>query len=193
MPGQAVLESAQGPSDGQLVRTLREDRDVTAFETLMKRYQRPIYGFIRRQVGDRSRADELFQETFVRVYSHIATCHDPDSFRPWAFAIAANLCRNEMRQQGRTVPQSGARLEGTPGAAPDPERQAISAETRRRIEEALQAMVPAQREVFILYHFTQLSYDEIATVLNVPVGTVKSRMNAALGRLRTDLEALREG
>jgi RNA polymerase sigma-70 factor, ECF subfamily len=193
MPGQDVPGSAQGPSDGQLVRALREERDVTAFETLMKRYQRPIYGFIRRQIGDRSRADELFQETFVRVYSQIATCHNPDSFRPWAFAIAANLCRNEVRQQGRAVPSSGPRLDGTPGQAPDPEREAMSAETRRRIEEALQAMIPAQREVFILYHFTQLSYDEIAAVLNVPLGTVKSRMNAALGRLRTELEALREG
>ncbi len=180
-------------SDQQLVLALREERNVMAFEVLLRRYQRPIYGFILRQVGDRGRAEELFQETFLRVYSKIETCRTPEAFRPWAFSIAANLCRNETRRQEVRAGERGhgdAAERPSPGLTP--EGGAIRAETRRQIEAALASLVPAQREVFILYQYSQLSYDEIAQVLEVPVGTVKSRMNAALTKLREQLLALRE-
>jgi len=182
-------------TDGALVSALQRERDVMAFEMLMKRYQRPIFGFILRQLGDRSRAEEVFQETFLRVYDKIDTCRDPNAFKPWAFTIAANLCRNETRRQQvrRGERPSGDGVEArAPSTGPSPEGAAMASESRREIERALQSLPDAQREVFVLYHYTRLSYEEIASVLEVPLGTVKSRMNAALTALRSLLVGLKE-
>jgi RNA polymerase sigma-70 factor (ECF subfamily) len=180
--------------DGRLVKLLRDEGNIMAFEMMMKRYQQPIFGFILRQVGDRAKAEDLFQETFLRIYNRIDSCKKPDSLKPWAFAIASNICRNETRrQQVRRGEQVREQMNGHAGAGPDPEGSAMAAETRRKIEHALQELPDAQREVFILYHYTRLSYDEIAEALEVPIGTVKSRMNAALTRLRDLLAELRKG
>lgn len=182
-------------TDGALVSALQRERDVMAFEMLMKRYQRPIFGFILRQLGDRSRAEEVFQETFLRVYDKIDTCRDPNAFKPWAFTIAANLCRNEARRQQvrRGERPSGDGVEArAPASGPSPEGAAMASESRRAIERALQSLPDAQREVFVLYHYTRLSYEEIASVIEVPIGTVKSRMNAALTALRSLLVGLKE-
>jgi RNA polymerase sigma-70 factor, ECF subfamily len=193
IPGGIMSTQDSAKTDGELVVALRQERSVMAFEMLLKRYQRPIYGFIMRQLGDRSRAEEVFQETFLRVYDRIDTCRDPDAFKPWAFAIAANLCRNEVRrQQVRRGEQPDGETAARPSPGPSPEGSAMAAESRRQIERALATLPDAQREVFLLYHYTQLSYDEIAKVLEVPVGTVKSRMNAALTQLRTLLLGLKE-
>jgi RNA polymerase sigma-70 factor (ECF subfamily) len=175
-------------TDGELVRRLREG-EAMALELMMKRYGRPIYGFIRRQVGDRGSAEDLYQETFLKVLTKIESCRDPEALKPWAFTIAANLCRNQVRHEGVRAADRTAEVSGQP--APSPESAAISAETRQRIETALAGLPAAQREVFVLYQYSHLSYDEIARVLEVPVGTVKSRMNAALTALRGALVALR--
>jgi RNA polymerase sigma-70 factor (ECF subfamily) len=173
--------------DGQLAALLRDEGNVMAFEMLLRRYQRPIFGFILRQVGDRARAEDVFQETFLRG------CRQPDAFKPWAFAIAANLCRNEARRdQVRQGTQPAERINGYAGTDPNPEGAAQASEARRKIEHALQQLPAAQREVFVLYHYTRLSYDEIAEALEIPLGTVKSRMNAALTGLRQLLAELRE-
>lgn len=188
-PGAGQPQVVSGDAtDGELVRRLREG-DAMALELLMKRYGRPIYGFIRRQVGDRGYAEDLYQETFLKVLTKADTCRDPEAFKPWAFTIAANLCRNEARRQGVRAADRTAEVAGQP--APSPESAAISSETRQQIERALAELPAAQREVFVLYQYSHLSYDEIARVLEVPVGTVKSRMNAALTALRGALVALR--
>lgn len=163
-----------------------------AFEVLLRRYQAPIFGFILRQVGDRQKAEDLFQETFLRAYDRIDTCRNPDAFKPWAFSIAANLCRNEARRQQVRQGEESQQVNGYAARGPDPEGAAQVAETRQKIEGALMRLPDAQREVFILYHYTRLSYDQIAEALEVPVGTVKSRMNAALTALRELLAQLRE-
>lgn len=181
--------SGEPQTDAELVAALQQRGDVMAFETLMKRYQRPVYGFIRRQVGQQELAEELFQETFLRVYEHIDRCDNPGSFSSWTFAIAANLCRNQIRRRVvRQGERATLRPDGLRGSGPDPERAAMTAQTRHQIEEALDQLTEAQREVFILYQYTRLSYDEIAEIIDVPTGTVKSRMNTALARLRAMLE-----
>jgi RNA polymerase sigma-70 factor, ECF subfamily len=192
----APLRPQPESSDRELVIALREERSVMAFEILMQRYQRPLFGFILRQVGDRGHAEDLFQQTFLRVYDQVGTCSNPELFKPWAFGIAANLCRNEARRQevrhGEQPLDDPSRLDGHPDHAQGPESLAMASETRERIRQALLSLHPAQREVFILYHFTRLSYEEIAEALAVPVGTVKSRMNGALSQLRSLLATLEE-
>jgi RNA polymerase sigma-70 factor, ECF subfamily len=195
-PDESGRTASTDRRDGELVTALREERDVMAFEVLMKRYQKPIYGFILRQVRDRPRAEDLFQETFLRVYDRIETCEKPDSFKPWAFAIAANLCRNEARQRSsRPETPAGQALEGTAAAGAvgaDPERAASDRELRSKIEHALGELTEEQREVFLLYQYSRLSYEEIAQAIEAPIGTVKSRMNAALVKLRNLLADLKE-
>jgi RNA polymerase sigma-70 factor (ECF subfamily) len=183
----------EGRPDEELVLALRDEGDEMAYETLLKRYQRPVYGYIRRQVKDPGLAEELAQETFLRVYDKIQSCQEPASFKAWTLSIAANLCRNQFRrQQVRRGENPDGQINGHAGPGPDPERSAIASQVARRIERALDQLTEPQREVFLLYQYTRLSYDEIAGALEVPVGTVKSRMNTALSRLRGLLFELKD-
>ena len=189
-------EAAQSPdaaagADGELVIALQREHSTAAFETLVRRYQRPLYGFIARQLGDRARAEDVFQQAVFQIYARIATCARPEAFKSWAFGVAANACRNAERSERlRAVePLTEARAALAPEASP--EQAAASAQARERIAAALRELPPAQREVFVLYHYSQLSYDDIAEALGVPSGTVKSRMNAALLQLRILLAELK--
>ena len=190
---EAALQVSEESTDGTLVMALQQRGEIMAYEVLLKRYQRPVYGFIRRQVGDQALAEELFQETFLRVYDRIDSCARPAAFKAWTFSIAANLCRNQARrQQVRQGEVATERINGHAGQGPDPERAAINTELRHRIEAALDQLSEAQREVFVLYHYTRLTYDEVAEALDLPLGTVKSRMNTALTRLREMLVGLHQ-
>jgi RNA polymerase sigma-70 factor, ECF subfamily len=189
-------EAARSPdaaagADGELVIALQREHSAPAFEALVRRYQRPLYGFIARQMGDRARAEDVFQQAVFQIYLRIATCARPEAFKAWAFGVAANACRNAERSERlRAVePLTEALAARAPEASP--EQAAASAQARERIAAALRELPPAQREVFVLYHYSQLSYDDIAEALGVPSGTVKSRMNVALSRLRTLLAELR--
>ena len=191
-PGQPPHAEAQ-LTDGQLVEAVARERDVVAFESLLRRYQRPLFGFIRRQVGTTAEAEDVFQQTALRIFDRIDTCRAPDAFRAWAFGVAANVCRTEGRRQQRWAGETAqGSLDDRPGWTASPESQAQTGQVRDRIARALDALPPPQREVFVLYYYTRLSYDEVAQVVGAPVGTVKSRMNAALTQLRTLLAGLEE-
>lgn len=183
----------ESTTDGVLVHAFRATGNVVAFEILLKRYQRPLYGFIRRQVGDRAEAEDLYQAVVMRLLDRIDACHEPEHFKAWAFGVAANVCRYEGRRQMRRpeAADAGAHALAAPLTS-SPEQGAQDAQVRGRIEQALAALSPPQREAFVLYQFTHLSYDEIAQALGLSVGTVKSRMNAALTSLRAHLAGLQE-
>ncbi len=184
---------AEQRTDGELVLALRATGDSMAFEVLVKRYERPLYGFIARQLGDKHHAKDVYQQTLLRILDRLDTCASPEAFRPWAFSIASNLCKNFRRAQAqRFGERAPGGVEQVASRLPDPEQSVAANETARRIAGALAALPDAQREVFVLYHFTHLSYDEVAVATGVPVGTVKSRMNAALVQLRALLAALAE-
>lgn len=188
---QVEVEAGQG--DRPLIEALKRDQSAVAFEALLRRYQRPLFGFLRRQSGSRALAEDLFQQTALRIFHGIATCKDPSAFRAWAFGIAANLCRHEARQQrSRDSVSSSVALEERAGWTRSPEADAQDNQAREQIASALDALPESQREVFVLYHYTHLSYGEIAQAVGAPVGTVKSRMNSALTQLRTLLANLGE-
>jgi RNA polymerase sigma-70 factor, ECF subfamily len=190
-------EAARAPeggtgADGDLVIALQKERSTPAFEALVRRYQRPLYGFIARQLGDRARAEDVFQQAVFQIYSRINTCARPEAFKSWAFGVAANACRNADRSERlRAVEPLNEVAVTVPSVQATPEQAAVSAQAAQRIAAALHELPSAQREVFVLYHYSQLSYDDIAEALGVPTGTVKSRMNGALSRLRTLLAELR--
>ncbi|HVE82192.1 MAG TPA: sigma factor, partial [Myxococcales bacterium] len=76
---------------------LQTERSAAAFEALVRRYQKSLYGFIARQLGDRARAEDVFQQAVFQIYSRISTCARPEAFKAWAFGVAANACRNAER------------------------------------------------------------------------------------------------
>jgi len=187
-------DSTDERTDGALLLALRDTGETMAFEVLVKRYERPLYGFIARQLGNRTHARDVYQQTLLNILDRIETCSSPESFKPWAFSIASNLCRNFRRTQATT--RAGERALGEVSAIasrlPDPEQAVAANQTAQRIAEALAALPDVQREVFVLHHYTQLSYDEVAAATGAPLGTVKSRMNAALVQLRSLLASLGE-
>lgn len=197
-------EAAQAvvPPDEALAARARQG-DGEAFAALVRRYQTPLFRYTQRMLGNVQDAEDAFQETFLRVHRNFYKYEPGRPFRPWLYRIAANLCRDRLRYRLRrrwvsldaplvTGESSGATLgDMVAGAGTEADLGARNAETNRRIAKALGTLSTKHREVFVLARFEGLTYEEIATVLEVPLGTVKSRMSKATGTLFRALEDLR--
>ncbi len=166
--------------------------DVQAFEELVRRHRTPVFSFLLRLTGDRGRAEDLCQETFLRVVKAAAGWEPRATFRTWVFSMARNLAVDEARRQAfrRAEPLDDPARDPTPSDAPGPDRVAEGALLRPKLEAALAALPAEQREVFLLREHAGLRFGEIAEVTGVPENTVKSRMRYALEALRARLEAL---
>lgn len=162
--------------------------DEPAWRTLIERYQTPVHDVIWRLLAGRQRhrVEDLVQETFVRVLRALPAFDPagPASLATWMLTIATRLALNELRR-----PEHAA-LTDEPAAPGD---RADAGAERRRLAAAIQAGVaalpPAQRAVFVLREYHDLDYTEIADVLDLDLGTVKSRLSRARGALRAHLEA----
>lgn len=167
------------------------DGDSAAYRTLIERYHDDLLRFLTRLVGDRAAAEDLFQETFLQIHQSAHTFDTSRRFRPWLFTIAANKGRDHLRKRGRqrTVELS-APIGGADGSAsfvdllevdvPSPDAAMDASERDRMVQSALSRLQPALREVLLLAYFQRLSYQQIADDLGIPLGTVKSRMHAAV-------------
>jgi RNA polymerase sigma-70 factor (ECF subfamily) len=166
--------------------------DVPAFEELVRRHRTPVFSFLVRLTGDRARAEDLCQETFLRVV-HAARGWEPRApFRTWLFAVARNQAFDEARRRAfrRTERLDDPARAAEPSGDPGPDRAAEGSLLRPKLEAALAALPEEQREVFLLREHAGLRFAEIAEVTGVPENTVKSRMRYALEALRARLEAL---
>ncbi|MEZ6188983.1 MAG: RNA polymerase sigma factor [Planctomycetota bacterium] len=186
--------------DEELVAGLAGGR-AEALTELMARYQRPLYGYLVRMLGSREDADDLFQETFLRVVRHAERFDGSRRFRPWVYAIASNLIKNTYRSRDNRRAQS-LDAEGEdegPGLASvlegrgrSPEDFAVLAEDAQRVRAAVERLPEKGRHALVLFYYQGLPYAEIAEVLEVPVGTIKSRIHNALAKLGKEL-AQKEG
>jgi RNA polymerase sigma-70 factor (ECF subfamily) len=169
--------------------------DVRAFEDLVRRHRTPVFSFLLRLTGDRGRAEDLCQETFLRAVGAAERWEPRATFRTWLYAVARNQAYDEARRQAfrRTEPLDDPARAGAPSSDPSPEHAAEAALLRPKLEAALAALPPEQREVFLLREHAGLRFHEIAEVTGVPENTVKSRMRYALEALRAKLEALGVG
>jgi len=141
-----------------------------AFTELFQRYREPLYGFFRRRLDDAARAEELAQETFVAVLRGVTRYEPRALFRTYLYAIALNLLAAERRKVGRKANHPPEPVEAAdPPVGTHPE----AALWVRRAVEQLEA---EQREVLLLREYEQLSYEEIASALRIPVNTVRSRL-----------------
>lgn len=158
----------------------RGSRD--AFAELFERYREPVCGFFRRRLEDRARAEELAQETFLAVLRGAERYEPRASFRTYLYAIASRQVAHEWRRAKPEGQRPAEREVAAPGANPD------DALWLRR---AIGQLDAAHREVLLLREYEQLSYDEIASLLHIPVNTVRSRLFRARLELKDRLEPAR--
>jgi len=163
-------------ADEELVRILRGG-DLSAFDVLYGRYDRRLYGYVRRLIKDPCTAEDLFQEIFVTVLRD--RTYDPSRgrFAAWLFMVARNRCLAELRQRKtREGLADEVRARWQPTAALSPERAVGDAS---RVQAAMSALPDGQRQLILLKQIGELTYREIATLLGVAEGTIKSRLHAA--------------
>jgi RNA polymerase sigma-70 factor (ECF subfamily) len=173
-----------------------------AFEQLVLRHRTPVYHFILRLSGHPARAEDLLQETWLKVVRGAQNYQPRARFTTWVYTIARNLCVDSARKESyRRVesldappaageadgPTLGERL---PDGGMSPERGAHNRRLQPLIEGALRSLPPEQREVFLLREYSGIAFKEIAQVTGVPENTVKSRMRYALEGLRRKLTEL---
>lgn len=153
--------------------------DTEAFNLLVRQWEKPIYNFILRMIGDRDEAMDLCQESFMKAYRELGTLKDRDRFSSWLYRIAHNTCYSKLRQdQGKTFVELDPETRGT---------RSSSIESRLAVEKALQQLPEDQREVVVLKVFQSLKFDEIAAIQDAPVSTVKSRLYMGFEKLRSIL------
>jgi RNA polymerase sigma-70 factor (ECF subfamily) len=169
-----------------------------AFEELLDRHRRKLFGYLLRMLRDPDQAEDAFQEVFLRIVKSRTRYHASASFTQWMYTIAHNLCIDRFRRQGHERLESLEQSQSNdsdvtlsdriPSANPSPEDGAAGAERRVMLERAIMSLGPDKREVFILRERQGLSFKETARVLGIPVNTAKSRMRYALQDLRQYLE-----
>jgi RNA polymerase sigma-70 factor (ECF subfamily) len=180
-------------ADEELVRRhLAGDR--RAFAELVERYSGPVFNLAYRLTHDQPEAENITQETFLRVYQALPQSDWQRPFKPWLFTIAANLCRDWARRR-RTWSFSDLADETETGAdkladeAPLPTERVEEEELRQALQRAVDALPAAYRAVVVLRYTEGLSYEQIGVALNLPLNTVRTHLSRAKQRLRTALLA----
>lgn len=192
-------QAAPGAEDRELAEALRAGEEY-AYETLIQRFQNPVYSVVSRLVDDPDDAPDVVQEVFLKVFRNIASFRGESSLKTWIYRIAVNEARNHRRWFGRhrarevglEPAQSGVsgRQEWLPAGSPDPYEITLDHEVRELIEKAFQRISPSYRAALVLREVEELSYEEIAEILEISVGTVKSRILRGRESLRKQLSAL---
>jgi RNA polymerase sigma-70 factor, ECF subfamily len=166
-------------TDGELIRRTA-DGDRGAFEVLYRRYSRPVFGLALRRLGDRGRAEDAVQETFASIW-RAARSYRPERGpgAPWLYAVARNAITD--RGRARTEPPADVPEQVSPDSGPL--ERAEAGWTAWRVHRALESLNANERTVIELAYWSGLSQSEVAEYLGIPLGTVKTRTRAALGRL----------
>lgn len=178
-----------------LTRLRRGEHDL--FGVLVRRHERELYGYLRRYTGDPELAADVFQNTCVAVFTKIRQYEPGRSARPWLYAIATNqaidaMRRRARRKDARSVPvlpdddspdASASLFDLLERAAPGPDEIAEGEELRKLVRTAVDELPDLLRQVVVLTYFQGMKYQDAADVLGVPLGTVKSRLHAALVKL----------
>jgi RNA polymerase sigma-70 factor (ECF subfamily) len=157
-------------------------------EPLLRRYANPLLTFIARMVGDRHRAEELFQEVFLAVWVKRAQYQFPRPFKSWLFAIAVNKCRAAFRGRAPALLLADGPPEPPAAADPSPEDAVIATETAALVAAAVTRLPPQQRAVVVLRIWDGMPYADIAAVVGRSEATVRSHMHHGLAALRKHLE-----
>lgn len=151
--------------------------DRQALDALLRIVQEPLFGYVRALVRDRVLAEDVLQEAFIRIYRKLTWLRDPELFRPWAFRIASRLAF-QMLQRERRRPDQPGEAEAV-AAEPPQEHELVSL-----LPELVELVSPASRAVLVLHYLQEMPLEDVALVLELPSGTVKSRLAYGLTQLR---------
>ncbi len=198
--GQSVLDRAQQgnqPTDEELIARF-QNGDAYAFDLLVHRYKDPLLNFIYRFLSDLVESEDIVQETFYRVYKNKHYYKEVAKFSTWIYTIAGNLAKTELRRRKRRKvfsihKETAAEKElELPDLKSDPEKEVNTIVTEKIIQKAITSLPQKFRQVIVLRDIQGFSYEEISSIIKVPLGTVKSRVNRARLKLQKDLNFLLE-
>jgi RNA polymerase sigma-70 factor, ECF subfamily len=189
-------------SDQDVITHAREGRE-SAFRELIRRYERPVFSVIYRMVHDREMAEDLAQETFIKVLNALDRYDPKYKFSSWIFKIAHNATLDQLRKKepetlsldgsphARTQDQADATSFTAVDSTENPEQYTQSKELGSEIEAAIERLRPEYRAAIVLWHVEGRPYDEIAEIMELPLGTVKTYIHRGRNELRGMLEHLR--
>jgi RNA polymerase sigma-70 factor (ECF subfamily) len=175
--------------------------DEAAFHEVVTRYKNSLYAFLRQFLNRRDLIEDVFQETFLQLFTSRDSFDINRPLRPWLFTIAANKAKDALRKWQRTaaVPigtladseelSFGDVLNAITSDSRIPSDNLERTETALRVEQAIANMPENLREILILAYFNKFSYKQMAEILSIPIGTVKSRLHTAVGRFAKDWKA----
>lgn len=183
--------SGSKPTDSQLL-TLYKEGDDDAFREIVDRYKNPLYAFLRRFLNRQDLVEDVFQETFLQLYCSKDKFDVTRPLHPWLFTIAANKAKDALRKMQRESTMGMGAIADAGGVSVDdvvnllasykttPVDEASSSETAQRVREVIAKMPENLRGILILAYFEQFSYKQMAEILSIPIGTVKSRLHTAV-------------
>lgn len=159
---------------------------------LVRKYEKPLFAFIYRIIGNIHEAEEVFQETFLRIHEKRTTYRNECLFRPWMYRISLNLCRDLLRRRPKA---SALSIEDDmkTDTITDPKAGMTRNLLAYHVKKIILSLPDKLRPVFLLYHYQGMSYQEIASALGIPLGTVKSRMHEAVKLLAVKLKEMEVG
>ncbi len=184
-------------SDEQLIAKFQLG-DLQAYDILVRRYKDQLLNFVYRFVGNRTDAEDIVQETFLRVYKNKHMYKEIAKFSTWVYTIAGNLAKTELRRRKRHKIFSVSNFVNEekdydiPDQDHSPEKKVDSAIQEGIIQKAIEKLPAKFKEVIILRDIQGFAYEEISQILNIPLGTVKSRVNRGRLKLQEDLKFLYE-
>ncbi|MDQ7821648.1 MAG: RNA polymerase sigma factor [Candidatus Eremiobacteraeota bacterium] len=156
-----------------------KSQDALAFENLISHTSGKAFGLAYHLTGDYHRAQDIVQEAYLKVFRHIGSLRNPDSFKSWLAQIIANLAREWQQRKGKEIPLDTSSLASAAPPQPLKESALDAACTRESVKEALGALSLAEKTTILLREYCDLTYEEISKTLKIPLGTVKSRLSEA--------------
>lgn len=191
-------------TDEELLLDYRSRLDRLVFEELVRRYEKEMYGYLRHYLGDAEMAEDVFQQTFLQVHLKCDQFEEGRKVRPWLYTVATNQAidyqrRNrrhritslDRRSQRGLEGESGTLVELLDGEIVGPSEEAEAAEQQSQLRRAINELPEQMREVVLLVYFQGLKYREAADIMDIPVGTVKSRLHAAVQKLSETLKHIK--
>ncbi len=188
-------------TDEQLLEDYR-DGERAAFDELVTRYRQELFHFLTRFLGGRAAAEDVFQDTFLQIHLSAETFDVSRRFRPWLFTIAANKARDYHRKHGRRAvlslhahltesDESGGFIDLLDANLPSPDAPILDSERSRIVKGVVDGLPLHLREILLLSYFQRMSYNQIADALEIPLGTVKSRLHSAVAAFAKAWQAAR--
>ncbi len=187
-------------SDAELLQCYA-DGDEAAFREIVNRYKNSLYAFLRQFLNQPDLVDDVFQETFLQLFTSRESFDPSRPLRPWLFTIAANKAKDALRKAQRTAAIPIGTLTESDDMSFDEVLNTLSSdnavpydeversETAARVSEVIANMPENLREILILAYFNRFSYKQMADILSIPIGTVKSRLHTAVARFARDWKA----